>query len=157
MIKCPLLFTYVKHCARVLQRTSQWDRLPPEIERTIAMFLVARIVEVNGTGIEGDMRPGVMEPHGEGREQNLQCLRAWRLMRKSLSIALRPIYLLYKPIQSANHANAFVKGFLLKKSHASLPCGHHASYEKNGETYLKAGRGCFSRNLKLNDMHTPLP
>ena len=92
---------------------SLWDMLPFDIESKIAMLFVARIIGVNGTGIEGDMHLGTVSPHGTEREQNLQRVYAWRLMRKSFCIALRPIRLLYKPIQSAHHANAFVKGFLL--------------------------------------------
>ena len=100
---------------------SLWDMLPPDIEMNIAMMLVASIVGINGKAFEGDPRAGTVSPNCKERVQNLQILRAWRLMRKSFCIALRPIHLLYKPIQSAHHANAFVTGLLLILEQLAVP------------------------------------
>ena len=92
---------------------SLWDMLPAEIEVNIASMLVMRIVTMNGKAFVGDTRAGTVSPNCKERAENLQLLRTWRLMRKSFYIALRPIHILYKPIQSAHHANAFVTGLLL--------------------------------------------
>ena len=128
---------------------SLWDMLPFDIESMIAMLFVARIIGVNGTGIEGDTRIGIAGPNSVEREQNLQRLYALRRMRKSFCIALRPIHLLYKSIQSADHANAFVKGILLILEQMTEPKEMCSSF--GSCMYFTVYGGCTQKRIHLED------
>lgn len=89
-----------------------WDRLDFEIERKIAMLVVASIVAARGDGDDAFI---LTDPHRHAleRSQDLRRLYKLRLMRKSFSTALHPVRLLNKSMKSPDHADAFVTGILL--------------------------------------------